>query len=146
MRTALLIALIGAMLFGCARTGRLYPANEAAISSGVLTARFMAYGTGHGQVEITMPDGELLKGEYSIVRGGAVGFGSIYGSVYGARGATSVTGSSTSFVIPGGSPGMASAFGDKGTTMHCEFYNDNLSGHGSGACRSSKDRLYRLQY
>jgi hypothetical protein len=33
-----------------------------------------------------MPDGEVLKGEYSIVRDGAVGFGSIIASAYGLGG------------------------------------------------------------
>lgn len=133
-------------LAACARDAHLYPANEMAIASGVLTAHFKAYGTGHGEIEIPMPDGELLKGEYSVVRGGAMGFGNIYGAVYGAGGSASFSGSSNSYVIPGGSPGMASAFGEKGTAMQCEFYNDNFSGHGNGACKSSKNALYRLQY
>jgi hypothetical protein len=30
--------------------------------------------------------------------------------------------------------------------MQCEFYNDNVSGHGNGACKSSKGALYRLVY
>lgn len=146
MRHFLLLVLIGAALAGCARTARMYPANDLASSSGVLTARFMAYGSGNGEIEITMPDGELVKGEYSIVRGGAMGFGNIYGSVYGSGGSATFSGSTNSYVVPGGSPGMASAFGDKGTTMQCEFYNDNFSGHGNGACKSSKNALYRLQY
>ncbi len=41
---------------------------------------------------------------------------------------------------------MASAFGSKGTSIDCEFYNDNVSGHGMGACKSSQGVLYRLQY
>jgi len=93
-----------------------------------------------------MPDGEVLKGEYSLVRGGSIGFGNIYGSVYGTGGSASISGSSTSYAIPGGSPGMASAFGTKGTSIQCEFYNDNFSGHGYGACKSSNGALYRIQY
>ncbi|ULA62617.1 MAG: hypothetical protein LZF86_40121 [Nitrospira sp.] len=146
VRYVLLVVAIGVALIGCTRTARMYPANDLAISSGVLTARFVAYGTGNGEIEIVMPDGELLKGEYSIVRGGAMGFGNIYGSVYGSGGSMSFAGSANSYVVPGGSPGMASAFGEKGTTMQCEFYNDNFSGHGNGACKSSRNALYRLQY
>ena len=108
MRNFLLVVLIGVAFMGCARNARLYPANDLAIASGVLTARFMAYGTGNGEIEITMPDGELLKGEYSIVRGGAMGFGNIYGAVYGSGGSASFSGGTNSYVIPGGSPGMAS--------------------------------------
>jgi len=124
----------------------MYPANDLAISTGVLQALFVAHGTGNGDVTITMPDGEVVKGEYSIVRGGSASFGTIYGSVYGAAGSASVSGSTSSYVVPGGSPGTASAFGGKGTTMQCEFYNDNFSGHGNGACSSNKGALYRLQY
>ena len=112
----------------------------------MLTANFKAYGTGHGSIEILMPDGETMTGEFSIVRGGAIGFGAIFGSVYGPGGAATVSGGSTSYVIPGGSPGMASAFGSNGTSMDCEFYNDNVSGHGMGAGKSSSGGLYRLQY
>jgi hypothetical protein len=124
----------------------MYPANDIAISSGVLTARFISSGTGHGEIEIALPDGELLKGEYSLVRGGTMGFGNVYGSVYGSGSSATFNGSANSYVIPGGSPGMASAFGGHGITMQCEFYNDNFSGHGNGACKSSKNALYRLQY
>ena len=136
--------LMGLMLWGCAREAHLYPVNEAASATGVLTAHFNAYGTGHGEIEITMPDGELLKGEYSIVRGGTIGFGSIFGAVYGRKG--TVTGTSTSYEVPGGSPGVASAFGNKGTSAQCEFYNDNFSGHGYGGCQTSTGALYRIQY
>ena len=86
-------------------------------------------------------------GKYSIgVRGVAVGFGRVYGAVYGIDGSASVSGSSQSHVVPAGSSGMAALFGPKGTTMECEFLNDNGSGHGNGACKSSKGALYRLQY
>jgi hypothetical protein len=146
--TAVACYAVGAMMLsGCTivREARLYPANDAARADGVLSARFEAHGTGHGAAVITLSSGEKLTGEFSIVRGGTIGFGSIFGQVYGPGGAASVSGSSVSYAMPGGSPGMASAFG-AGISMDCEFYNDNWSGHGMGACRSSKGALYRLQY
>lgn len=62
----------------------------------MLSAQFTDSGTGHGTIEMTMPDGEVRKGEYSVVRGGAVQFGSIFESVYafGSKG-SSMTESST---------------------------------------------------
>jgi hypothetical protein len=93
-----------------------------------------------------MPDGEVLTGEYALVRGGAIGCGSIDRSVYGPGGTTTGTATATSYAVPGGSPGMVSAFGDRGTAMECEVYNDNFSGHRYGACRSSKGALYRLWF
>ncbi|MGZ5679334.1 MAG: hypothetical protein ACXWI6_11245 [Burkholderiales bacterium] len=128
------------------RAARLYPANDAAAKNGVVEARFVSHGNGNGALEITMADGEMVKGEYSIVRQGAIGFGSIVGSVFGPDGSTSASAFRGNYSIQGGSPSIASAFGNKGTHMSCEFYNDNMSGHGYGACRSSVNALYRLQY
>lgn len=137
------LALAGA---SCAKTAHFYPANPEASTSGVLNAEYMSYGTGKGAITVKMPDGELLKGEYSIVRGGTVGFGNIYASVYGPGGAATGMAGGTSYTMPGGSPGVVSLFGDRGTSMQCEFYNDNVNGHGYGGCQSSKGALYRLQY
>lgn len=145
-RIVLMIGLVLAPLAGCEGTARLYPANDIATHTGVLQARFMRYGTGHGELEITMPDGELLKGEYSVISGGSVGFGTIFSRVYGPHGSATVTSTGTSFVTPGGSPGMASAFGPNGTSIQCEFYLNNMSGHGAGACQSSAGALYQLQF
>jgi hypothetical protein len=80
------------------------------------------------------------------VRQGSLGFGSIFATAYGPNSSTTVHGSATTYNVEGGSPGIASAYGSNGTTMQCEFYNDNYSGHGYGACSSSKGALYRMQY
>ena len=61
LRLPLLVA--AATLFACAhmivRTGHLYPANDLARRDGVLEAVFEASGVGHGNVHLTLPDGEL---------------------------------------------------------------------------------------
>lgn len=135
MKIAYFAVAIGVFLSGCTivREAHLYPANDIARTEGVVLARFEAHGTGHGATYMTLPSGEQLTGEFSIVRGGTAGFGVIFGQVY------------SGMTMPGGSPGTASAFG-QGISMECEFYNDNFAGHGMGACRSSKGALYRLQY
>ena len=124
----------------------MYAVNESGTVTGALTAEFMAYGTGHGSVKITMPDGEVLKGDYSIVRGGSIGFGRIYAAAYGTAGYATANATSSSFVTERVSEGTAIAIGNKGTSIQCEFYNDNLSGHGKGACKDSHDIVYRLMY
>jgi hypothetical protein len=143
-----MLAVLAIVLTGCAmeRAARLYPANDAAAKNGVVEARFISQGSGSGAVEIMMSDGEMVKGEYSIVRQVASGFGSIVGSVFGPDGSASASAFRGNYSIQGGSPSIASAFGSKGTHMSCEFYNDTMSGHGYGACRSSVGALYRLQY
>lgn len=149
MPTILLSFFLLVVLASCSvnREAHLYPVNDAAIATGVLVAHFTSNGSGHTSGGgITMPDGEVLTGESSLVRGGSIGFGTIFASVYGPKGSAVGTATSMSTDIPGGSPGMASLFGDRGTAMQCEFYNDNFSGHGYGACRTSKGALYRLLY
>jgi hypothetical protein len=95
---------------------------------------------------MTMPDGEFLQGEYSIVSGGSVSFGSIFGTVYGRGGSVSGSGTSSGFTMAGSGQGAASLYGNRGTSVQCEFLNNNMMGHGYGACQSSKGGLYRMQY
>ena len=140
------VYLISLMISGCVREAHMYPMNETATGQGVLTVKLKSYGTGHGGIEIKTPDGEDLTGEYAIVREGIVGFGSIYGAAWGTGGSASVSGNSSFSTMQRGSPGTAAAFGSKGTSMECEFYNDNLTGHGTGGCKSSRGAVYKLMY
>jgi len=133
---------------GCTvtRPSHLYPNNETASGAKVLEGLFVGHGQGHGTAKVTMPDGEVLHGEYSIVFDGAVGFGSIFGTVYGSGGATSVSGTSSNITVAGKGQGSASLAGNQGASLQCEFLNANMTGHGYGACRSSKGEVYRLLY
>jgi hypothetical protein len=129
----------GASAAGCMveRTPHLYPANDVASKTGVLQGLFVGHGTGHGTADITMADGEILRGEYTIVADGAVSFGSVFSTVYGS-------GSSSSIAMAGKGTGEAALAGDRGTSAQCEFLNNNLTGHGNGACRSSTGGIYKL--
>ena len=136
------------LFFGCSMsgTGTLYPVNDGAISTGVLRIEYQdnpfAYG---GPATIRMPDGEVLSGEYMTADQSVIGFGNIYASVY--SGAQSAYGTSFSSVTasPGSSPGIISLFGNRGTSMQCEYFV-NRSGGGAGACKSSRGALYRLHF
>jgi hypothetical protein len=144
-------ALVVMLLFGlnCCVVERplhLYPTGDNIADPAVLEGIYVGHGRGHGTARIDMPDGEVLQGEYSIVFGGAVGFGSMIGSVYGPNGGASVNGTSANVSIQGKGEGEASLVGNRGTTMQCEFLNANMTGHGFGACRSSRGILYRLIY
>jgi hypothetical protein len=133
---------------GCTieRTPHLYPANAAASATGVLEAQFVGHGNLHGTAQLTMPDGEALQGEYSIVSGGSVSFGSIFSTVYGRGGSLSGTGISGGLAMDASGQGQASFYGTRGTSIQCEFLNNNMTGHGYGACKSSKGAIYRLLY
>jgi hypothetical protein len=133
MSTWLGVIVIGLSVGGCNSSAHLYPANDLAIPTGVLDARVVSHDNGYGEIEITLPDGEIVKGQYSNTRGGSVG--GIYRSV-----------KSNGDKTPQGNATVASLFGNHGTSIFCEFYADKTSGHGLGACRSFTGALYRLQY
>lgn len=146
MRWAWLCMGVLLALGGCAMTAQLYPANDTAHTLGPLVANMKAYGVGSGPVSVTMPDGEVLVGRYSVNMGGSASFGSLYTSVYGSRGYASASGFGSAFSMPNSSGGMADLIGPRGTTAHCEFVNNNWGGHGNGACQLSGGQVYRMQY
>ena len=123
------------------RTPHLYPTNDVAVATGVLTGRFVGHGNLQGIAELSMPDGELLQGEYSVVAGGSIGFGNIFSAVYAPQGIGSASGNATAMSISGSGQGSVSLFGNRGTAMQCELLNNNFTGHAGGpACGRS---LYR---
>lgn len=50
------------------------------------------------------------------------------------------------YSINAGGDGEADIMSPQGTTAHCEFLNNNFTGHGHGTCRLSHGALYRMQY
>lgn len=146
MRAVLLGCAAALMLGGCVTHPDVYPANDAARALGVLRFELTKTGTGSGPFSITMPDGEVLKGRYSVNVGGAVGFGSLYGSVYGSGGYASGSAFSTSTMFAMSNPAVGDAIGPKGTTAHCEVISNSYSGRGNGVCQISNGALYRVQF
>ena len=141
--------VIGAALLaltGCVSSARLYPVNDEAKVTGVLIAKYKNYGTGSGEITVILPTGETLTGEYSTTDNSSYGFGNIYGSVYGSGGYATGSASATSVNVAGSSPGVATLYGDKGTSMTCEYFVNNLSGHGAGACKASNGAVYRIHF
>lgn len=133
-------------LSGCVTHPDVYPANEAARALGVLKVELTKTGAGSGPFVITMPDGEVLKGRYSVNVGGSMGFGSLYGSVYGTGGFASGSAFSTSSAFDMSNPAVGDAIGPKGTTAHCEVVSNSMSGHGNGVCQVSNGAVYRVQF
>ena len=148
LRTALAAAITASCLADCTveRDVHLYPINETAPATTVLAGKLVGHGEGHGTIAIAMPDGEPLQGEYSIVFDSTVGFGTIFGTVFGPGGVAAGTGTSTNISVSGEGQGTASLVGNQGTSMQCEFLNANLTGHGYGACKTAKGATYRMMY
>src|SRR5579862_2185429 len=96
--------------------------------------KFSRWRGSHGPLRMTLPSGENLAGEYSVVHGGALGWGLIYGSVYGTGGSASGSATGTSLAMSLRGEGSAILTGDRGTILNCEFIS---SGHGSGACQDN---------
>jgi len=115
----------------CADQGRVYPLDDASLRAGSPKVDFTRFGLGHGPITMTMPDGEVLQGEYQVTNNEAVAVG-----VAGGRTATAVG-------VGGGRPVVANAIGNRGTIMNCEGVID-LGGHGSLICRSNRGLSYRI--
>src|SRR5277367_159564 len=121
------ILVAGTVLSGCASTPLAFPANEKARVAGNLRIEIMRYGTASGPVTVWMPDGEVLKGRYSLNVNGAVGFGSTYASVYGSGGFASGSAFSNRTAIGMGASGVVDAVGPSGRTIHCEVVSNTLT-------------------
>ena len=143
-------AILIASLAGCSSAPQhgavnFYPANPEANAIGILTGEYQTVGPGAGSLRAAMPDGEVLTGQYAVVQAGASGFGSIYASALAPLAVPGVV-YGRSRTAERSSPCQASLFGDHGTSMQCEFYNDNVFHHGYGGCRSSRGAVFRLQF
>jgi hypothetical protein len=137
---AVLAAGVLSALTACTYTryADLYPDNDVARTlSAPLQFKIEGHGNGNGTAEMWMPDGEYLTGRYSIIAGGGVSVASAF-----------VDGRSAmryGLTMSGEGGGVADMRGPK-TTAHCEFENNNMTGHGNGVCRLSSGALYRMQY
>jgi hypothetical protein len=127
------------------RDADLYPANDAALSVGTLRARFVAHGTGEGEAFLTMPDGEVLSGEYHINRSQLFGLGDIIVAAFTEQGKEAML-SKIHEYHQEASPGEVTIVGQSGKNGECQFYNDNINGHGFGAFKLWNGALYRLNY
>ena len=101
-------ALSAALLAGC--NARLDPLDDAAARAGIPDFEFVWAGFEHGPVKVTMPDGEILIGEYRILENG-----------------TSQR------------PLAARAVGEAGTRMECQGFAE-YGYHGSGVCQTGRHK------
>lgn len=130
------LALSALFTTGCAdktKTATLH-----SIGSTDRTTLVIKYAEGGPQV--TMPNGELLKGDYTLGLGHGKGTGEIFSAVYGKES------DSKGSVWFGGISGTVSMTGNRGTTMECEFVNKPMESNGFGACQTNVGALYRMEY
>jgi hypothetical protein len=109
-------------LAACSDSARVYPVDPTAMQAGTPKIQFERYGMGRGPVTVTMPDGEILHGEYQVTENAAVGIG-----FAGTQTETAIGYGSNRHVV-------ISATGDR-TIMNCDGTAD-IGGHGSGICQT----------
>jgi len=154
---AVALVMLAASLFACKSTTtesfRLYPVNDLAAPTGVLVGEYVNYRTGSGPIKMQLPNGEVLQGEYSGLNTLTTSFGTIYSQASsvseGATGGTVMSGTGTASgsatTVKGAKGGVVSLFGNRGTSMQCE-YVFGPKDSGSGACRSNSGALYKLYF
>jgi len=128
--TAVVVALA---LASCTQDARVYPLDPAAAQAGTPKIEFTRQGLGHGPVKVTMPDGEILTGEYQVEENAAIGIG-----FAGAQSFSTVG-------FGSGRPVVLSATGDRGTIMNCTGTAD-IGGHGFAECNTSPGNKYRIMF
>ncbi len=130
MRIIIIITL-GAMSAACSDTGRSFPLDDTSLAAGTPTFEFVRQGLGRGPVTVTMPDGEVLKGEYQVTNNDAVGVGFAGGHV------------ATAIASGSGRPVAVNAVGPRGTILTCDGALD-IGGHGTLVCQTNHNTKYRV--
>jgi hypothetical protein len=138
------VLVLAVALSGCVitKTARLYDLDSAA----VLHATFKYRGTGKGPISVTTPEGAVCEGEYVTVAGGSIGWGTVFGTVYGAKSTTTTTGTVMTADVEGKQKGAAVASCTDGVVFECEYVTSAWSAAGYGACRDNRSRRYRLMF
>jgi hypothetical protein len=131
----MLVLLVTLSVTGCIEVGQMTPMDETAMAIG--TPRFeIAVEPGvpnnaHGPVAVTMPDGEILQGEYQVGASASIGMAS--SGHYVATG-----------LLVGSRHVAATATGVR-TVMNCDGVTDDR-GHGSGICQTNTGAHYRVLF
>lgn len=147
MKRMLYILIMWVFLSGCATVPiNIYPVEGPLAGKGIiLKSKYVYTGTGHGPIEVVMPDGEVCKGEYSTIAGGVTGTSFGFGGLFTAQQYTSLLGSGFMSAVENKQYGQATLIGDKGTIVQVEYFT-SLTGHGFGLGKDNKGNIYRIQY
>lgn len=136
-----LFSILLLALGGCVTTGRLYNMD----TGEVLNASFENYGTGNGQITVTMPDGRKLSGEYSTVSNMSFSSASASANASGSGGYAWATAQGFSFDQPGKQFGSATLVG-QGLVIDIVYVVDPWSSHGYGVGKDNKGGRYKVQF
>jgi hypothetical protein len=96
------------------------------------------YNEANREVEVTLPSGETLRGQYVSLTNATIGYGSLF---YGAN-----IGSMLTVGAGGSSNGYALLTGNKGTIMEIIYSYSEWTGHGFGIAKTNKGDEYRVMF
>jgi hypothetical protein len=124
------LSLVG-FLAGCIELGQMVPLDETAKSIGTPKIEIALHQTAHGGVGVTMPDGEILQGEYQVLESASV--------------AMTPSGQFAPTGLPAGSRRVVVRATGIRTAMTCDGLT-NGQGHGSATCEMSNGAHYRVMF
>lgn len=135
-----LFALLAATLCGCSVTASLYPV-EGPLSK--VTPLPIIKATVHGvlgdsgDIDLTMPDGEVCEGQWSSTGGVSASYKA--GSLFSQYGGEYWAGYNID-----GNRGQAIAVGERGRVIEVEFYTRPGTASGFGIARDNKGNVYKV--
>ena len=152
MKKLLLLAGSALLFTGCTMTREATFANFE--TGEVLTGVFKDSPATDGTCEITMPDGEVLKGKYSGVREhDTLSFGSAFATATATGPAGTAFGSASAFGSSRSVGGKGRAYALLTSTkpgsklmMEVIAVYSVLGGHGWGEARTNDGRAYKVQF
>jgi hypothetical protein len=140
------LLLVPWLLSACASTSssglRLYPIADGPTGAAVEARLTRACQVGDCRVQratLTLPDGEVLQGEFRLLAAGADS-ATLSEAPSGPLGVPAPT--------PGrgvGLPATMTVRGNRGTRMRCEMTLSRTGQHGTGLCWSSRGEVFRLE-
>jgi hypothetical protein len=119
------------LLAACTDNADVFPLNDAAHKIGDPKIEFVRQGTDSGPVTITMPNGELLHGHYSVARNGGM--------------AMAFSGGRTATAIDVGDGGVQFVARGPSTELLCRG-SVSFGGHGNGKCQSVEGAIWAVSY
>ena len=138
-RSAAILCVLA--LSGCVTSARLYNLD----SGEVLTATYENNGSGHGQITVRTPSGQILVGEYTTISGASYSSGFGTATVSGNGGYAWAAAQGFSFNQPGQQFGSATAVGG-GLVIDIVYAVDPWTGHGQGVGKDNRAGRYRVLF
>ncbi len=133
--------IVALLLSGCGRAVSMVPLNDAAAAAGNPKMDLTLYGTGYGPAVVTMPNGDVLNGNYRLAVGGVVTSGTAV--AYTARRSAVASGTAVSTSLQ--NPFTLQAAGSRGVSIVCSGSAGGM-GHGDAVCTTNNGAQYQMMF